>query len=80
LAFCAAARGAAGFFPDFQDEGEQQRPEIVLDGKKVPPRTKEKVPGLGVSGRKAVLVYQRNHLRRGGSEGLEGKDEALPEM
>ncbi len=78
MAICAGPCRTTGLFPCFKDEREYERAEIVLDCQKVPPGTKETVPGLGVPGRKALLVYQRNDLRRGGSEGLEGKNEALP--
>lgn len=43
-------------------------------------QTKNAVSGLGISGRKTLLVYKRHHLRGRSTAELAGKNENLPGM
>lgn len=50
----------------------------MLGDQRLPSGNKEIVPGLGVSGGQALLVYQRNYLPGGDPEKLGGKNNDMP--
>jgi hypothetical protein len=80
VAISAAPCGAAGLVPALQKAKGCEEAQAMLGYKKVSCRTQEEVPGMGISMRRFMLVYHRNHLRRQGPKELEKENEVVQEM
>jgi DNA-binding XRE family transcriptional regulator len=73
-------QGWRSVFFSCQAKYPKRQIKSMLAGQKMQPGTKKPMPGLGVRGGRALLVYQWNHLQRCGSKKLERKNEDLQDL
>jgi hypothetical protein len=72
--------GATGLFSTLPDQENKNPAQPMLVDQKMPAIPQTAVPGLGIPGRRALLVHQRHYLRMQLPGNLAKKDGYLPVM
>ena len=73
-------RGASDVILGFPEEQEHQESAPVLENQEMFRRETKSLSGMGVSGRRLLLAYKRNHLRGAAAKYVGGKDACLPTL